>query len=198
MTQGRTGWWKHRKGSSAPLNRCISHTGANDSYSRGGAGFTLPPWRVAVAILPGTAERDAPQVNSSHDQRDAAITVEVAMETPPLMPCLCCDQRRLDTSKLPLCHCCTGGRGAADGGHGDRTGCGAAGVTVSQDHAGGQVQDGGGEVDGLGAIIYPPPSWHRRKQQSCCHHRNRLPRQQCPWVGPYRMSHPGKSLPSHL
>ena len=35
-----------------------------------------------MAILPGTTERDAPQVNSSHDQRDAAITVEVAMGEP--------------------------------------------------------------------------------------------------------------------
>ena len=29
----------------------------------------------AVAILPGTAERDAPLVNSSHDQWDAAIAL---------------------------------------------------------------------------------------------------------------------------
>ena len=35
-----------------------------------------------MAILPGTADRDEPPVNSPHDQWDAAIAVEVAMGEP--------------------------------------------------------------------------------------------------------------------
>ena len=36
----------------------------------------------AVAILPGTAQRDEPPVNSPHDQWDAVIAVQVAMGEP--------------------------------------------------------------------------------------------------------------------
>ena len=35
-----------------------------------------------MAILPGTAERNEPPVNSPHDQWDAAIAVEVVMGEP--------------------------------------------------------------------------------------------------------------------
>ena len=155
--------------------------------------------RFAVAILPGTADRDEPPLNSPHDQWDAAaIAVAVAMGDPgdgPLdevyatisdwnpSPSLCLVDWQVAEVQQAV-------------GHDDRAGGCPASPMINPDHGGGQVQDGSGEADGLGAVIHSPPSWHRRKQQSCCRHRNRQPPQLCRWVGLALKDYPGSYQPN--
>ena len=104
---------------------------------------------TAVAILPGTAERDEPLVNNRHDQWDAAIAVEVVMGDPGDGPL---DEvyARIDDWEPADSLCVVAAQVAEvqQMGARHRAGGEPPGATISPDHAGSQVQDGSGAADG--------------------------------------------------